>query len=103
MNRATLETNLLQHLQYLCVELGARPRGSASCSAAAAHIRRVFTAAGLEVEEQPFDCLAWDDETLLDLNGMPAEAVANPFSRPCDVLAATVAAGTIAALEGTDL
>ena len=58
------------------------------------------TAAGLEVEEQPYACTAWEqDAILLEQDGERLEAAANAFSLPCDLTAPVVSAGTIAQLE----
>ncbi len=60
----------MDHLQHLVDQLGPRPVGSDANHAAADYIREVFLLAGLEVEEQRYDCPAWhEDETCLELNG----------------------------------
>lgn len=99
-----LENELTRHLQHLCEEIGPRPSGSPQDHAAADYIAQVFQTAGLDVEEQRYDCPAWEHhQTLLRLNGEALEAAPNPFSPPCDVTAPAVAAGTIAELEAADL
>ena len=76
-----IKADLMQHVRHLCVELGPRPRGSPASHATAAYIRGGFETAGLDVDEQTFQCPLWEHEsTLLDLNGTTVEAAANPFS-----------------------
>ena len=95
-----VEAQLMQHLERLCVEIGPRPIGSRANHAAAEYIGNVFRQAGLEVEEQPYACRAWEHgETYLEMEGERIAADANAFSPPCDVSAATVAVGTVAELE----
>lgn len=99
-----LEKALMHHLQHLCVEIGPRPSGSPQNHAAADYIAQVFQSAGLEVEEQRYDCPAWEhQQTQLLLNEEPLDAAANPYSPPCDVTAPAVAAGTVAELEAAEL
>jgi aminopeptidase YwaD len=99
-----VETRLLNHLTHLCVEIGPRPSGSEGNHAAAKYIQCTFRAAGLDVEEQRYDCPAWQyGETWLALDGERLEAAANVFSPPCDVVAPAVAVGTVAELEAADL
>lgn len=83
---------------------GPRPIGSSANHAAADFIREEFRAAGLEVEEQPYPCTAWEvDEVNLQLGAEQLEAEANAFSLPCDVTAPLVCAGTIAELESISM
>jgi aminopeptidase YwaD len=91
--------NPTHHLQTL-VGLGPRPVASPANQAAADAIHSVFEAAGLEVEEQPYPCTAWEHTgTLLELDGNLLLATANAFSLPCDVTAPIATAGSILELE----
>jgi aminopeptidase YwaD len=102
--KQSLEAELMRHLEYLCVDIGPRPVGSPGNNAAGEYVQDIFTAAGLDVEEERFECPAWEDrETHLELDGAALEAGANAFSPPCDVAAPTVAIGTVAELEAADL
>jgi len=80
--------------------LGPRPIGSPANQQAADYIRETFRAAGLEVEEQPYACTAWEqDFILLEQDGEKLEAAANAFSLPCDVTAPVASAGSVSQLE----
>lgn len=99
-----VETEVMRHLERLCVEIGPRPIGSKGNQAAASYIQSAFEACGLEVELQEFSCPAWEErETHLDLDGEDLNVVANAFSLPCDVTAPTVAVGTVVELEACEL
>jgi len=99
-----MESQAMEHLSHLCVQIGARPAGSAANHAAAAYIQRIFEASGLEVEMQEFFCPVWKDkDTCLELGGERVEARANVFSPSCDVTAPAVAMGTLAELEAAEL
>lgn len=99
-----LEGELSAHLRHLCSDIGARPVGSANNQAAAAYVRSVFSSAGLKVHEQRFDWVDWKAEkTSLQLDGLSLKAYANTYSRSCNVIAPTVAVGTLAELEAADL
>jgi aminopeptidase YwaD len=99
-----LETEILRHLNRLCVEIGPRPIGSPGDHAAADYIQEVLLASGLDMEVQEFECPAWEDQgTDLTLDGERVEAAANAFSPACDVSAPSVALGTVAELEAADL
>jgi Iap family predicted aminopeptidase len=94
----------MEHLKELCVNIGSRPAGSPANHAAAAYIEQVFRVAGLDVEEQQYNCTAWEhQETYLEISGQSLPAAANMFSPPCEVIAPTVAVGTLAELEAADL
>lgn len=97
-------TSTTTHLMKLSVEIGARPIGTPANHAAAAYIQDVFTASGLEVELQEYECTAWEDlGASLTLGGQALEACTNAFSPPCDVTAALAPVGTVAELECADL
>jgi aminopeptidase YwaD len=92
-------SNTICHLQTL-VGLGPRPIASPANQAAADYIRETFRAAGLEVEEQPYTCTAWEHRsTFLEQNGRRLDCAANAFSLPCDVTAPLVPAASLAELE----
>ena len=91
--------SVLTHLKTL-VGFGPRPIGSLANQAASDYIRETFHAVGLNVEEQPYPCTAWEHtSTLLEENGLQLPATANAFSQPCDVIAPIVSAGSIPELE----
>jgi len=95
---------LTHHLERLVVEIGERQAGSPAAHAAGAYIQQVFQDAGLEVEEQRYDCPAWrPGETWLAIDGRRLEAAANTFSPACDVSGPTVAACTLAELEAAEM
>lgn len=99
-----IKAALLKHLEELCVNIGPRPAASAANHAAAEYIEQVLRDASLDVEEQRYDCTAWNhEETYLEVAGQPLTAAANMFSPSCDVVAPTVAVSTVAELEATDL
>ncbi len=99
-----MESRAMRHLRHLCLEIGARPVGSAANHAAADYVEAVFLAAGLVVERQEFACPDWvEEDTILELDGQRLEAAANAFSPPCNVVAASVAAGTLTELESAAL
>jgi aminopeptidase YwaD len=82
------------------VGFGPRPIASPSNQSAADYIRDTFRALGLDVEEQPYPCTAWEHtSTLLEQDGVLLTATANAFSQPCDVIAPVVSAGSIPELE----
>ena len=100
----TLNQRIMQHLEQLCVAIGARPGGSHANHQAADYIRHIFNNAGLQVESQDFDCPDWAcTETRLTTNGQTMEAAANTFSPACDVVAPVVTAGSLAELEAAEL
>ena len=99
-----MRDRLEQHLRKLAVEIGPRPIGSAANHAAAAYLRGVFQAAGLDVGDQRIGCPEWvHHDTQLHVGGAALAAAANPFSPACDVTAPLVAAGTLAELQAAEL
>jgi aminopeptidase YwaD len=91
----TIWTHLEQILRH-----GARPIGSPANQAAADAIRNAFAALGLDVEEQPYACTAWDHgATLLEQDGKTLDATANAFSLPCDVTAPVLPVASLPELE----
>lgn len=99
-----IKTAAKGHAHYLARTIGCRPQGSPQNHAAAAYIRQTLQDAGLKVEEQRFECPAWTcEETYLESNSRILKAAANAFSPPCDVIARSVAIGTIAELEAANL
>ncbi|MBN1310314.1 MAG: M28 family peptidase [Anaerolineae bacterium] len=104
MEQDQLESKLSSHLHRLCVEIGPRPIGSPANQAAADYIRDAFRGAGLDVEEQPYACTAWEHaSTRLDIGGQAVSASANAFSPACDVAAPVVPVSTIAELAAADI
>ncbi len=96
--------DLLTHVHRLSTAIGPRPQGSPANQAAADYIQAVFQAAGLEVEEQPYACTAWEHfETRLTLAGRPLEAAANVFSLPCDLTGLCVPVCSLAELEQAEI
>ncbi len=92
-------TKLLEHLTTL-TNLGPRPIGSPANQAGADFIAATLSAAGWQVEEQPYPCTAWDcQQTIFEMDGERLDAAANPFSLPCDVTAPLAFAGTLPELE----
>ena len=104
MTDSTVEAELMTHLHKFSVELGTRMMGSPTDHAAAEYVRQVFTDAGLQVEEQRWDCPYWTcADVVLEINGQRLDTYANTFSPACDLFAPTVAIGTITELEASKL
>jgi aminopeptidase YwaD len=92
-------SRIFEHLTTL-TNFGPRPIGSQANQAAADFIASTFSAAGLQVEEQPYACTAWEEQkTLLEIDSEQMECAANAFSLACDVTAPVVCAGTLPELE----
>lgn len=103
MNGALLKL-IMTHMHVLVEDIGPRPGGSAACQAAEAYLLEQFAAHGWSVEQQPFDCPAWQDNgTMLRLGGRLLQAKANAYSPPCKVLAESVQLGTLEELEAADI
>lgn len=91
--------SIFEHLTTL-TNLGPRPIGSPANQAGADLIASAFSAAGWQVEEQPYVCTAWQcAQSFLELDGERLDAAANAFSPACDVTAPVVWAGTLPELE----
>jgi aminopeptidase YwaD len=91
--------NMIDTLLKL-TSLGARPIGSPANQSAADMIREGFRSFGLDAEDQPYPCTAWEaEDVLLELGNERLEAEANAFSLACDVTAPLVSAGTLTELE----
>jgi hypothetical protein len=100
----TSQPDLLSRVRRLSADIGTRPIGSPANQAAADYIRDEFLSAGLDVEEQPYACTAWEhDHTRLNPDNRPAPAMANAFSPPCNVTAACVPVCTIPELERAEV
>jgi aminopeptidase YwaD len=94
-----LSSTVIKHLNQL-LAYGSRPIGSPANQAAAEYIHASYQAAGLEVEDQPYDCTGWrHHSTQLKIEGERLPADANAFSLACDLSAKVVSAGSIAELE----
>jgi aminopeptidase YwaD len=97
---ATLEEILMASITHLSAEIGARPIGSLANQSAADYIHDTFQSAGLDVEEQPYPCTAWEHiSTLLEMEGEKLEVTANAFCLSCDISAPVVCAGSVPELE----
>jgi aminopeptidase YwaD len=95
--------NMMNTLLKL-TDFGPRPIGSPANQAAADFIREELRAAGLEIEEQSYPCMAWEvDKVNLQLGDEQLEAEANAFSLACDVTAPLICAGTITELESVSM
>jgi aminopeptidase YwaD len=98
------KTEVMSYLHTLVVEIGPRLIGSPANQAAADFIRDTFRAAGLQVEEQPYACTAWEHRsTRLEVDGHPLPAIANLFSPACDVKGELIPLCTIAELEAAEI
>ncbi|MCG2785077.1 MAG: M28 family metallopeptidase [Anaerolineae bacterium] len=92
-------SRIFEHLTTL-TNFGPRPIGSQANQAAADFIAATFSAAGLQVEEQPYACTAWEEQkTLLEIDGEQLDCAANAFSPACDITAPLAFAGTLPELE----
>jgi len=99
-----LQPLIQEHLNELAVAIGARPTGSKNNRIAQAYIAGVLAEAGLEVEEQSFDCLEWQDHGVaLELDGRSIEARPNPFTPACEIVAPLVPLENLKELEASAL
>jgi aminopeptidase YwaD len=97
-------SNAMKYLDKLVVEIGPRLIGSPANQTAADYVRDTFAAAGLQVEEQPYPCTAWEHRgTLFEADGKPIPARANAFSPSCDVRGEIVPLCTTAELQAASL
>lgn len=79
---------------------GSRPIGSSANQSTADWICDTFSGFGLDVEEQPYPCTAWEHRsTRLEVGGSLLEATANAFSLSCDINAPLVSAASMQELE----
>jgi aminopeptidase YwaD len=100
----TATTRIEAHLAALVRWPGGRPVGSAANRAAEEHLTATLRAAGYEVEQQGFDCVDWQlDSVDLWVGDGPLPVTANPYSPPGDVTAPLAAVATMAALEAAEL
>jgi Iap family predicted aminopeptidase len=101
-----IKTEIMKHLEQLCVRIGPRPVGSAANQTAADYIRRIFEESDNNsvVKEQSFAAPVWEKQvTCLEFDGEKLAARANVFSLPGDVAGPMVAMGTLAELEVAEL
>lgn len=99
-----LQDRIHQYIHTLSTAIGPRPSGSPANHAAAAYICGEMRLLGFEVEEQPFDCPAWQMlEATLRARGETLEVLPNAYSPSCQVEAPLVWAGTLAELEVAEL
>jgi Iap family predicted aminopeptidase len=84
--------------------IGPRPSWSPANKLAEEYIAGELRRLGLPFERQGFSNPAWTlDEIHMTLAGREVEALANPFSTPCEVEAELVPVCTLAELETADL
>ncbi len=95
---------LSKHLEKLIVGVGPRLIGSPANQAAADYIRDTFSAANLQVEEQPYPCIAWEVRSaFFEADGISLQVEANVFSPACDVQGQLLPLSTIPEMEMADL
>jgi aminopeptidase YwaD len=95
---------LWSHLETLAGQFGPRPVGSPGNLAAIQYIASTFSGCGLAVERQDASFPEWiPGEIRLEVDGEALEAIANPYSPPCDLTAPLAACGTLAELRAADL
>ena len=100
----TLTATMMHHLRKLADDIGPRPAGSPAHAATADHIETALREAGLRIKNLPFICPGWHcHDTFLSLDGTELRAAANLPSPACDVVAPTIAAGTIAELDAANI
>lgn len=93
---------MMQHLRILSSDIGTRPIGSSSNTAAADYILDTFHNSGLKVETQPFEVPNWRDHgSYIHLNGVRLNARTNTFSPPCEIDAKIIPLCTIEELEAS--
>jgi aminopeptidase YwaD len=94
----------ISYIEKLVVEIGPRLIGSPANQAAADFLRDTFRSFGLEVEEQPYPCIAWDVRSaLFEADGTAYPVEANVFSPPCNVQGELLPLGTIPELETAEI
>jgi aminopeptidase YwaD len=99
-----INLEVMSYIEKLVVEIGPRLIGSPANQAAADFIRDTFLSAGLQVEEQPFPCTAWEVRAaLFEADSVPLPVEANVFSPACNVHGELLSLGTIPELERADL
>jgi hypothetical protein len=93
-----------QHLEKLVLEIGPRLIGSSANQAAADYIRDTFLTLGLQVEEQPYPCTAWEVHSAkFEADGISLPVEANVFSPACDARGELLALSTIPELETAEI
>jgi aminopeptidase YwaD len=93
----------ISHLRTI-VSPGPRPLGSEANQTAADYIRDQFESFGYQIEEQPYDCMAFEGAgATLIINGQTAPVEANAFSLPCDVLGTILPIGSLAELDAAEI
>ena len=97
-------TGFSRHLEKLVVEIGPRLIGSPANQAAADYIRDTFLSLGLQVEEQPYPCTAWEVRSAkFEADGISLPVEANVFSPACDARGELLALSTIPELETAEI
>ena len=94
---------VMSYIEKLVVEIGPRLIGSPANQAAADFMRDSFRSFGLQVEEQPYPCIAWDVRSaLFEADGKSLPVEANVFSPACDALGELLPLGTTPELEAAN-
>lgn len=93
-----------RHTSHLSAGLGPRPSATPANLAAAEYIRQELTTLGYQIETQPFDAVAWQENAVsLKARGTSYPASASTFSPSCRVNARLVPACSLAELKAADL
>lgn len=93
-----------EHVQRLAGEIGCRMIATPGYHAAGNYISEILAKCGFVVETQSIGFPSWfAEETRLELDGKPIEAIPNVFSPPCRAAAPLLPLGTLAELEAADL
>jgi len=94
---------IARHLHELCRKIGSRPIGTSNNHRAEAYISGVFEELGLHVERQEYACKGWKCEKVkLFCGEEEIPAIANTYSKSCEVKAGFTAAGNVFELEKRD-
>ena len=98
------EFGAVPFLNKLVNEIGPRLIGSPANQAAADYIRDTFLSLGLQVEEQPYPCTAWEVRSAkFETDGISHLVEANVFSPACDARGEFLALSTIPELETAEI
>jgi aminopeptidase YwaD len=91
---------IARRLHKLAGEIGSRPTGSPANQQAASYLAAAFTAAGLQVELQSFDCLDWSQQGAeLSLAGEKLPCRINDYTMPCQAAGPLMPLASLAELE----
>jgi hypothetical protein len=98
------KSKVMSYIEKLVVEIGPRLIGSPANQAAADYIRDTFLTLGLQVEEQPYPCTAWEVHSAkFEADGISLPVEANVFSPACDARGELLALSTIPELETAEI